>query len=133
MSELRDRIESEIGIPGSLLTGETDEDIMVKARAILAFRREQMEAQEVAPPKDTRESFSRFLNENYGSGEATPGISDEARLEAINDEIHKIPRVRDGSTEHLISRSEYDGFTKEEKLLMYMRNCGVSISQRHLF
>lgn len=57
--ELKQEIAQRTGIPAALLTGETAEENIAQAKALLAYKREH----EVQRPKTTREQFADWHNE----------------------------------------------------------------------
>lgn len=65
IEELKQTIEQRTGIPKTLLTGETAEEDIAQAKALLAFKKEH-EAQR--PKKRTAEQFSDWLSVQYGEG-----------------------------------------------------------------
>lgn len=84
IEELKQEIESRTGVPASLLTGETAEENIAQAKALLAFRREQ----EPQRPKTTREQFSEWyravqgIEEQDAAGAALAQIEEAARVNA---------------------------------------------------
>ena len=57
LDELKQTIEQRAGVPASLLTGETAEENIAQAKAMLAYKREY----EQQRPKTTAERFSDWL------------------------------------------------------------------------
>lgn len=82
LSELKQAIEQRAGISARLLTGETAEELVAQAKALLAFKRD------CAPPqqKATREQFAAWFNAgetlNDAAGVALDEIEDAVRAEA---------------------------------------------------
>lgn len=71
--ELKQAIEQRTGIPASLLTGETAEENIARAKALLALKKER----EAERPKTAAEQFSAWLNQ----GAADPGADALAEIE----------------------------------------------------
>lgn len=95
IDELKTVIEQGTGIPASLLTGETAEENIAQAKALLAYRRES----EASRPKSTREQFKEWLNASQGIEEPdTAGAALEEIQEALRVEAGGYPRVPDGGT-----------------------------------
>lgn len=93
IDELKTVIEQGTGIPASLLTGETAEENIAQAKALLAYRRES----EASRPKSTREQFKEWLNASQGIEEPdTAGAALEEIQEALRVEAGGYPRVPDG-------------------------------------
>lgn len=57
IEELKQQIEQRAGVPASLLTGETAEEVVARAKAILAYKREH----EAQRPKTTQEQFAEWI------------------------------------------------------------------------
>lgn len=80
LNELKQTIEQRTGVPASLLTGETAEENIAQARALLAYRKEY----EQQRPKDASEQFSEWFNSVHGiveqdhAGEALADIEAQA-------------------------------------------------------
>ena len=90
---IKEMIEQRTGVPASLLTGETAEENIAQAKAILAYKREH----EAQRPKSTREQFAEWLDARDGiepqdeAGAALAEIEEAARKEAGG-----YPRIQDG-------------------------------------
>lgn len=93
IDELKQTIEQRAGVPASLLTGETAEEVIARTKAILAFKRE-LEPQRT---KTAREQFADWYNATRGTegpdpaGAALADIEEAARTEAGG-----YPRTKDG-------------------------------------
>ncbi len=108
--ELKQEIAQRTGIPAALLTGETAEENIAQAKAILAYKREH----EAQRPKTAQEQFSDWLGDqleardrqtaatfglNYtppakdAAGAALAEIEEQARLDAGG-----YPSVHDGGS-----------------------------------
>lgn len=85
LEELKNEIEQRTGIPAKLLTGETPEENISQAKALLAYKREH-EAQQ---PKSTAEQFADWLN-------AKQGIDPEDKEGAALTDIEEAVRVAAG-------------------------------------
>lgn len=57
IEELKQQIEQRAGVPASLLTGETAEEVVARAKAVLAYKREY----EAQRPKTAREQFADWI------------------------------------------------------------------------
>lgn len=90
---IKEMIEQRTGVPASLLTGETAEENIAQAKAILAYKREH----EAQRPKSTREQFADWMDSRDGiepqdeAGAALAEIEEAARVEAGG-----YPRIQDG-------------------------------------
>ena len=80
IDDVKQEISQKTGIPEMLLTGETIEEDIAKAKAILAYRKEA----EQARPKSAREGFCEWMNAQEGieqpdaAGQALEAIEKEA-------------------------------------------------------
>lgn len=93
VEDVKKTIEQRTGVPISVLTGETVDDVIESARAILEYRREQ----EQHRPKNTREQFAEWARDQYG--ETIPDAESAALdkiAEAVRVDNGGYPRVRDG-------------------------------------
>ena len=113
IEELKQRIEDRAGVPVSLLTGETAEEIIANAKAMLAFKREN----ETQRPKTTREQFTEWLNaqtegraqraagslgHNYEAPQKDPASAAlEEVIEAYRLEAGGYPYTKDGGNPYI--------------------------------
>lgn len=65
LEELKQIIEQQTNIPASLLTGETIEENIARAKSLLAYRREHESTRE----KSTGEQFSAWMNSRTENGD----------------------------------------------------------------
>ena len=104
IEELRQEIAQRAGVPANLLTGETVEENIAQARALLAYKRDLEEQEQ---PKDTAGQFARWLRTNDGiertDGAALDDIAKQARMEAGG-----YPEVEDGGTPYINGRAAPD-------------------------
>ena len=109
LEELKANIEKQTGVPAYLLTGETAEENIAQAKALLAYKREA----EAQKPKTTKEQFAEWMNARTGAGlpdrsaAALAQIEEQARREAGG-----YPILKDGGSAGL-NLGEY-GNTKEQ-------------------
>ena len=95
VTQVKERIQNDLGIPQDLLKGETTEEVIANAKALLAFKRQH----EQTTPKTTGEQFAQWVNDRYGeqerdeAGEALAQIAEEARINAGG-----YPQLRDGGS-----------------------------------
>lgn len=84
LEELKQTIEKETGVPASLLKGETVEENIAQAKALLIYR----QTAEAKRPKTTTEQFIDFMNAREGTeqpdttGQALASIEEAARIDA---------------------------------------------------
>lgn len=107
--ELKQTIETQTGIPANLLNGETIEETIAHAKALLAYKREA----DAERPKTTAEQFAEWMNTRNGieqpdiAGEALARIEEQARVEAGG-----YPILRDGGS---VNNNLGDGRTVREQ------------------
>lgn len=91
LDEVKSAVEARTGVPADLLTGETIEENIARAKAILAYKR----GCEQQRPKTTAEQFTRWMQETRGE-EST----DEATLAltALEEDLAEYPIIRDSGT-----------------------------------
>lgn len=84
MTDYKQEISEATGIPAELLTGDTAEENIARAKALLAYRSEA----EATRRKEPREQFAEWMNAQ-GIGEEAPDrsaaldvIAEQARVEA---------------------------------------------------
>lgn len=93
LDEFKQEIEQQIGVPSSLLSGESEEECIAQAKALLIYRSEY----DAQRPKNHAEQFKAWFNEQYGieeqdeAGRKLAEIEEQARVEAGG-----YPRVIDG-------------------------------------
>ena len=91
--DIKNRIQETLGVPASLLTGETEEELIAQAKALLIYRRDA----EAKRPKTTTEQFIDFMNAREGNeqpdttGQALASIEEAAKIDAGG-----YPIIRDG-------------------------------------
>lgn len=84
LDEVKQAIEKQTGVPANLLNGETIEENIAQAKALLAYKREA----EAERPKSAKEQFAQWLNAQQGiedqdtAGQALAQIEERARVEA---------------------------------------------------
>ena len=104
IEELRQEIAQRASVPANLLTGETVEENIAQARALLAYKRDLEEQEQ---PEDTAGQFARWLRTNDGiertDGAALDDIAKQARMEAGS-----YPEVEDGGTPYINGRAAPD-------------------------
>lgn len=95
LEEYKQIIEARTGIPSTLLTGETAEENIAQAKAILAYKREC----DKNNPKSTRELFKEWIEAGEGienqdtAGQALAEIEEAARIQAGG-----YPIIKDGGS-----------------------------------
>ena len=95
LDELKQTIEKQTGIPAYLLNGETAEETIAHAKALLAYKREA----DAQRPRTAAEQFADWMNAQDGveqpdtAGEALARIEEQARVEAGG-----YPIIRDGGS-----------------------------------
>lgn len=90
-------IERSVGIPAALLTGETEEENMAQAKALLAYQRECNGKR----PKSNSEQFAEWMN-----GGADPAQDEATKaLTALEEEL----RVRNGGYPMITDSGEVTG------------------------
>lgn len=83
IEELKEIIEHHTGVPASLLTGETAEENIAQAKALIAYKR----ANEAQRPKSHAEQFKEWFNQMQGieaqdeASAALAAIEEQARVE----------------------------------------------------
>lgn len=115
IDELRQAIQQRTGVPADLLTGETAEENIAQAKAMLAFKRER----EAQRPKSAREQFAEWMTGNVedrnrrmadmiGLQYVPPEAPEEAALAELEEitktEAGGYPVIKDGgqiSTDNL--------------------------------
>lgn len=95
LEEFKREISNRTGIPVLLITGETEEEAIAKAKALLAYKREQDELRGKERPTDTRKLFADWMQEKYGEEETRPDIEAQA-LEDLENSLLVAPKVQDG-------------------------------------
>lgn len=106
--DIKQEIAQRTGIPATLLTGETPEENIVRAKALLAFKRSNTPEQ----PKSNREQFAAWFRE--ASGQDPQEDDSMQALKAYEEEL----RVANGGFPRLNDAGEVqnmpDGRTSKE-------------------
>lgn len=90
LEEVSRKIEQWAGVPAGLLTGETVEENIAQAKALLAYRREQTPKQ----PQSNEEKFSEWFNQVCGievqddAQKALAEIEAQAKAEAATPDLN---------------------------------------------
>ncbi len=93
LDELKTIIEQKTGIPTDLLSGETAEDIISSARALLDLKRRE----EMKREKPTREQFAEWFSAVQGEELSDPeSIALEKIAEVVRSDNGGYPMPRDG-------------------------------------
>lgn len=115
INELKKEVEVRTGVPASLLTGETSEEIIANAKAILAFKKEQ----EAEAPQTTAQQFSKWLRQTEGieevdeAGQALAELEDSLRGYSLN--------IKDGGNPYINGKEMPDGRSTAEQFGDWMR------------
>ena len=92
IENLKQEIENRTGVPAAILSGDTAEENIAQAKALLAYRNSQ--------EKPTRDQFADWLDEKMGT---TPAAAmDALELQEIEEAARSAagyPKVRDGSVD----------------------------------
>ena len=97
IEELKKTIEQRTGVPAAFLTGETAEENIAQAKALLAYSRERAQKQ----PQSTAEQFATWAGNQLGmdpqdeAGEALAAIEAQERAAA-----RLYPSTADGGEQH---------------------------------
>ncbi len=67
IDEVRQIISERTGVPADLLTGETPEEIVTRAKALIALK-----VQHQNNPQTPKEQFARFMQANFTGEDADP-------------------------------------------------------------
>ena len=121
LEELRKAIEEKTGVPVSLLRGETAEEVVARAKAVLAYKREH----EAQRPKTAQEQFAdwfgaqledmdrrtaELLGRHYEAPQADPAGAALAEVaEAYRVEAGGYPQVTDGGNPYINGKQAQDG------------------------
>lgn len=116
INELKKEVEVRTGVPAPLLTGETSEEVIAKAKALLAFKRET----EQSAPQSTAQQFASWLNKLGGIEEV-----DEARqaLADLEDSLRAYSyRITDNGSPYINGAQLPEGRSTAEQFAEYMEN-----------
>ena len=96
IEDIKREIEQRAGVPASLLTGETVEENIAQAKALLAYKREY----EQQRPKTTAEQFGAWVDAQLGKEPQEPQDAAGAALAEIEEAARRdaggYPIVPDG-------------------------------------
>ena len=106
LEELKQEIEQQTGIPAKLLTGETAEENIAQAKALLAYKREAPE------DKSPRGQFADWLNARLGNNETDLA---GAALERIQEQVRGYPILKDGGNPYINGATAPDARSAQEQ------------------
>lgn len=115
INELKSEVEARTGVPASLLTGETSEEVIARAKAILAFRKEHA----AEAPQTPAQQFAKWMRATQGIEEV-----DEAgqALADLEDSLRVYPVVTDGGNPYINGKEMPDGRSTAEQFAEFMSN-----------
>lgn len=93
VEELKLEIENKTGIPALLLSGETSEEVISRAKALVAFRRDTQEEQ----PKSASAQFAKWMKATEGIEEPSEAMT----ALCILDQIAERERLASGGYPYL--------------------------------
>ena len=117
VEEIKLKIANDTGIPLTLLTGETVEENIAQAKALLAYKRDY----EQNKPKNTREQFKEWTEARAGiepqdtAGQALAEIEEAARIQA-----GIYPTLQDGGSILAQGKPAPDGRTTKEQFAEWL-------------
>lgn len=94
VEELKQIIEQRTGVPASLLAGETAEENIAQAKALLAYKK----VAEAQHPKDCRDKFIDWLGDNLCTRDEPQDMADaelDNIAEAVRVEAGGFPMLKD--------------------------------------
>lgn len=91
LEDVKKELSSRTGIPVSLLTGETIEENIAKAKAIIAYRRDHDK------PQSAKEAFSLWCQEKNGDEKPDP-MENVTKYENELRSLDCYPQIRDGGS-----------------------------------
>lgn len=100
IDELKQRIEREAGVPAALLDGETSEECIIKAKALLCYKRDHTPKDQ--EQKDNKELFADWIRQRSGiEDDQDPLVQAMARIKDIENELRSVPVLQDGGEARL--------------------------------
>lgn len=101
VEELKLEIEKTVGVPALLLNGETSEEVISRAKALLAFKKDTRAEQ----PQSTSTQFSNWMKVAEGIEEPSEEVSALCALDQIAEReciaSGGYPYIRDGGTPYI--------------------------------
>lgn len=110
MADIKALIEERAGIPAHLLTGETPEENIAQAKALIAYRRD------AGGRGTTRQQFAAWLNQEDQANTDAAALAALAEIE--RQQAGGYPAIKDGQPEHLPTG---DGRPTREQFAEYMQ------------
>lgn len=97
LEEIKTEISNRTGIPAELLTGETAEENIAKAKALLAYKRECSIKKEDGQPKSTKQQFANWMQTNYGTEEQPKQDAETQALIDLENSLKAFPSIHDST------------------------------------
>lgn len=110
IEEVKQTISEQTGIPVNLLTGETIEDNIARAKALILYRQEKAQEQQ---PLGIRQQFAKCVNDAFGTDQGEAAASELQALTDLESSLLGVPKVQDGGS--LTADQEPDQRTTAEK------------------
>lgn len=105
IDELKQQIEQRTGVPASLLNGETAEENIAQAKAMLAYKKQH----EAERPKSNAEKFGEWFRAAQGIEEQdAAGAALQEVAEAYRVEAGGYPSVHDGGNPYINGKEAPD-------------------------
>lgn len=94
IEDFKQTIADKTGLPVHLLNGETEEENIAQAKALIAYKRD-CDAQR---PKTSREEFADWLSAQTGTEQHNEALQALNQIEAETKTYNGYPNVRDGGS-----------------------------------
>lgn len=118
--ELILQIHDRTGVPASLLTGETIEENIARAKSILSLK----EKYEAEKPKTTAEQFANWIKDQEGIEEQNEGLIALSEIEeAVRIESGGYPIISDGGNALINGVTFEDSRTISEQFAEWFKQC----------
>lgn len=119
VEEIKQEINKKTGIPVYLLTGETIEENIARAKAILAYRKEQAEQYEAERPKTTSEQFADWMQAQSGEERTEQPDAETQALLDLEESLQVVPNIMDNGNAYA-QKEMPDGRTTAEQFGAWM-------------
>ena len=121
--ELKNLISQNTGIPAEMLTGETPEENITRARQLLAFKRDNS----TQAPADPGEQFASWIRSQTGEPEevTTPETALNEIAEQVRVEAGGYPRIPDGGASNITGFTGQDARPTEEIFKEWLYNASA--------
>lgn len=122
VEEMKQAISDRTGIPVILLTGETAEENIIKAKALLAYKKEKEAEISATTAQTTKNQFSDWIKTNFEDFGREEKEQPEVNVLAdLEESLQVVPNIRDGGNS-VMCEQQGDGRSTSDLFADWMQS-----------